>query len=49
MGMQAVLVLGPDEMANGTVTVKDLRQGAQVQVARREAAAFLKEMLAHRA
>ncbi|MBO9367820.1 MAG: histidine--tRNA ligase [Chloroflexi bacterium] len=49
MGMQAVLVLGPDEMANGTVTVKDLRQGAQVQVARREAAAFLKEMLARRA
>jgi histidyl-tRNA synthetase len=36
-----VAIVGDDERANGTVSVKDLRSGAQETVARAEAAAFI--------
>lgn len=45
LGMRLVLVLGPDEKARGTVTVKDLQQGTQVEVARGEVEKAIKEML----
>ncbi len=35
-GIRFVVVLGPDEIAAGTATVKDLRKGDQFQVARSE-------------
>ncbi len=35
-GIRFVLVLGPDELARGTVTVKDLRKQEQFEVARAE-------------
>jgi histidyl-tRNA synthetase len=40
-----VAVVGPDERANGQVSVKDLRSGAQTPVARAEVAAFIAERL----
>lgn len=45
LGMRLVLVLGPDEKARRTVTVKDLQQGTQVEVARGEVEKAIKEML----
>jgi histidyl-tRNA synthetase len=39
MGMQAVVVIGPEEAASGEVTLKDLRAGTQRRVKRAEAAA----------
>ncbi|HRQ65059.1 MAG TPA: histidine--tRNA ligase [Xanthomonadaceae bacterium] len=41
-GIRFVVVLGPDEMAAGQVTVKDLRKGDQFQVARTELVQALK-------
>lgn len=46
MGMKAAVVRGPDELAAGQVTVKDLRSGAQKVVARNEAAQVIREILA---
>jgi histidyl-tRNA synthetase len=34
MGMKAVLVLGPDELAQGRVTLKDLTSGTQEGIER---------------
>lgn len=45
LGMRLVLVLGPDEKARGTVTVKDLQQGTQVEIARGEVERAIREML----
>ncbi len=36
IGIKAALVLGPDEIANGTVAVKDLKSGNQENVSREE-------------
>jgi len=44
-GARLVLVLGPDEMAGKTVSVKDLRSGEQRSVPRAELAAELKRSL----
>lgn len=41
-GIRFVLVLGPDEIAKGTVTVKDLRKQDQFEVARAELAESLR-------
>ena len=41
-GIRFVLMLGPDEIAKGVVTVKDLRQQDQFEVARAELAAALR-------
>ncbi|WP_306581379.1 His/Gly/Thr/Pro-type tRNA ligase C-terminal domain-containing protein, partial [Dokdonella sp.] len=41
-GIRFVLVLGPDEIAKGTVTVKDLRKQDQFEVTRNELAATLR-------
>ena len=40
-GAQKVLVIGDDELANGTVTCKDMSDGSQVSVPRAEVAAWL--------
>lgn len=45
MGMQVAAVLGPDELAQGLVTLKDLKTGAQKTVSRQLAAAVVREML----
>ncbi len=45
LGIRLAAVIGPDEAANGTVTLKDLSSGDQTTVARAEAAQHLKEML----
>ncbi|MCS7010865.1 MAG: histidine--tRNA ligase [Anaerolineales bacterium] len=45
LGMQAVLVLGPDELATGQVTVKDLKRGQQVTVSRTEVYAVVMKIL----
>jgi histidyl-tRNA synthetase len=45
MGMQVVVVCGPDEAAAGQVTLKNLRDGTQVQVRRAAAAAAIRKML----
>nr|BAL57230.1 histidyl-tRNA synthetase [uncultured Chloroflexota bacterium]BAL58048.1 histidyl-tRNA synthetase [uncultured Chloroflexota bacterium] len=49
MGMRLVLVLGPDEKARGSVTIKDLLQGIQVEVARSELEKAIQAMLGERA
>lgn len=46
MGMKVALVCGPDELAAGQVTVKDLRSGAQQVVARQVLADKIREILA---
>jgi histidyl-tRNA synthetase len=46
MGMRVVLVIGPDEAAAETVTVKDLVNGTQVNVPLRKAALEVKRILA---
>lgn len=48
MGMEIVLVLGPDEKARGSVTVKDLRQGNQNEVARSEIVELVKKLIGDR-
>lgn len=45
-GIRFVLVLGPDEIAKGTVTVKDLRKQDQFEVARAELAQALRVEIA---
>jgi histidyl-tRNA synthetase len=45
IGAPAVVVLGPDEVARGTATVKDLRRGNQVTVARAEVAATVRAIV----
>jgi histidyl-tRNA synthetase len=45
MGMQAVVVIGPEEASSGELTLKDLRAGAQKRVRRGEAAAALWKLL----
>ncbi|HEY57304.1 MAG TPA: histidine--tRNA ligase [Anaerolineae bacterium] len=46
LGMKVALVLGPDELAQGVVTVKDLRTGEQVAVPRAEVAQRVQALLA---
>jgi histidyl-tRNA synthetase len=45
MGMRAVLVLGPDEVAQGKATLKDLASGTQVVLERAAVPAALKQVL----
>ena len=45
-GIRFVIVLGEDEIANGTVTVKDLRREDQFQVSRHELISALRVELA---
>jgi histidyl-tRNA synthetase len=45
MGLKVTLVLGPDEAAQGQVTVKDLASGTQEVVAKTEIAAAVKRIL----
>lgn len=44
-GMRVALVLGPDEIANNLVAVKDLSSGEQVSVRRAEAAETVRNLL----
>ncbi len=44
-GIPYVLVIGPDEEAAGTVTIKDMRSGEQSSVPQGEVAGWLKEKL----
>lgn len=45
MGMQIILVIGPDEAAAGTVTVKDLKNGNQETVLRSAAGKLIRKIL----
>ena len=45
MGIQVVVVVGPDEAARGELTLKDLRSGTQTRVRRTEAAAAILQVL----
>jgi histidyl-tRNA synthetase len=45
MGMQVVVVIGPDEAAQGQLTVKDLRQGSQQTLPRSAAPALIRQLL----
>jgi histidyl-tRNA synthetase len=45
MGMQVVVVVGPDEAARGELTLKDLRQGAQQSVKQAGASAVIQKLL----
>ncbi len=45
MGMQVTLVLGPDEVANGKVTIKDLKSGGQQTVARADSVKSIADIL----
>jgi histidyl-tRNA synthetase len=45
-GIPFVAIVGPDEVAVGRVTVRDLRQKSQVQVGRSEVAAVIKQQIA---
>ena len=45
-GIRFVAVLGPDEVAKGTVTVKDLRKQDQVEMSRADLASTLRAQLA---
>jgi histidyl-tRNA synthetase len=42
-GIPFAVVMGPDEMAGGVATVKDLRTGAQVRVPRGELPGYFRE------
>ncbi len=46
MGMRVALVIGPDEEAAGTITVKDLRSGTQETIQRADVAAAVQRILA---
>lgn len=46
LGIRFVIIAGPDEVAAGNVTIKDLRQGEQLTVSVANAAAALRKMLA---
>jgi histidyl-tRNA synthetase len=45
MGIRVAVVIGPDEAANGQVTIKDLASGTQQTVARAQAAQTVQEVL----
>jgi histidyl-tRNA synthetase len=45
MGMQIILVIGPDEAVAGTVTVKDLKNGNQETVLRSAAGKLIRKIL----
>jgi histidyl-tRNA synthetase len=45
MGIRLAVVLGPDEAANGTVTIKDLASGTQQTVDRAQAAQTVRKVL----
>jgi histidyl-tRNA synthetase len=45
MGMRVAAVLGPDEIANDTVAIKNLQSGEQVSIQQVEAADFIRRML----
>lgn len=45
MGMRAVVVLGPDEQTNGTVTVKDLRNGEQNTILQEKAIEAIRQII----
>jgi histidyl-tRNA synthetase len=44
-GIPFVAILGPDELARGEVSVKDMRSGSQVEIERKQLVAKLFEML----
>jgi histidyl-tRNA synthetase len=46
LGAKVVVVLGPEEAANGEVSIKDLKGGDQVSVPRAEASAAIAKILA---
>ena len=46
IGSRVAVVLGPEELAENTVAVKDLRSGDQVSVDRAETAAYIQGLLA---
>jgi histidyl-tRNA synthetase len=48
MGMQVVVVVGPEESASGQVTLKDLQAGTQQRVRRADASAAIQKMLESR-
>lgn len=45
MGMRAAAILGPDELANGQVAIKDLRDGSQQVVMRDAAVSLIRQLL----
>ncbi len=45
VGARVAVILGPDEIAAGTVTIRDLRSGEQQSIPRGEAAAFARAIL----
>jgi histidyl-tRNA synthetase len=45
MGMRAAAVLGPDELANGQVAIKDLKDGSQQVVMRGAAVSLIRQLL----
>jgi histidyl-tRNA synthetase len=45
VGMRVAVVLGPDELANGTVAIKDLKSGEQQTLQREEAARAIQKLL----
>jgi histidyl-tRNA synthetase len=45
MGMQAVLVLGPDEVAQGRLTLKNLSSSTQVVIERSDVIEAVKRIL----
>ena len=48
VGIPLAVVLGPDERRAGLLAIKDLKSGAQVNVAEEEAAGFIREQLSAR-
>lgn len=46
LGMRAVIVIGPDEVASGQVTVKDLGRGEQKTIKRAEVVQVVRQLLA---
>ena len=45
MAIEFVIVIGPDEISNNTVTVKDLKTGDQKIFSRREVVPAIRQML----
>ena len=45
MGMRAAAILGPDELANGQVAIKDLKDGSQQVVMRGAAVSLIRQLL----
>jgi histidyl-tRNA synthetase len=45
MGMRLALVLGPDEVSNGTVTIKDLKTGEQNSLSRQNLVETIQKLL----